>query len=518
MILTGVAFATGALAWSPNSVAFTVGQVVHELPHAMVLHLVLAFPDGRLVDRGERSVVAAAYVTATVLPLARLLAGDHSSRNLLGVADAPELVDVIGTAQFVVLSGCALLGAVLVVRRWRRRRRVAWHWFSLLVVGGALALTAIAALDEVLAWGGSSTRAADPLRWAVLVMLCVAPTALIAGVLEARLARAAVGDVLSGLQTQPSPAALRDALARTLHDPSVELLLRLPEQGGWSGSDGRPAWLPTSGDERAVTLLHGVTGPVGAIVHDTSLGAEPALLQAVSAAAAISLENGRLHAALRGRVLELTASRQRVVEAGQRERKRPERNLHDGAQQRLVTLCLEVDLLTGRMHDPVAVQQLQQIKAEITRALEELRAVARGIHPAILSGHGLAVALETLIAEFGLPTDLVMELDSRPPEAVEVVAYLVVREGLENTARHAEAASVRLRVSRSIGPEDSLLVDVVDDGVGGADPRDGAGLRDLIDRVEALGGTLRIRSPSGSGTSLRAVIPCRSSALAATPS
>lgn len=513
MLLTGLAFAAGALAWSANAAAFTVGQVVHELPQALVLHLVLAFPDGRLLDRGERSVVAAAYTTATVMPLARLLAGEHATRTLLGLTDEPELVDALTRVQFVVLSCCALLGALIVVRRWRRRRRVAWHWLSLLVVGGALALTTIAALDEVLAWGGSASGAAAVLRWAVLVMICVAPVALVAGVLEARLARAGVVDVLGSLQAQPSPTALRDALARALHDPSVALLFWLPAQQGWSGSDGEPAELPSSPGTRAVTIIDTGTGPVAAIVHDSSLTAETDLLQAVSAAAAMSLENARLHAALRRRVQELTASRQRVIEAQQRERQRLERNLHDGAQQRLVTLCLAVGLLADRVHDPLAVQRLRQVRAQITIALEELRAVARGIHPAVLSGHGLAVALESLTAESSVPIDLAVEVHERPPEAVEVAAYLVVREGLRTLSRRAGAAAISIRVARSTDPQDSLVIEVVDDGAGDADEGFGAGLRELTDRVDALGGTLRIWSPAGAGTRLHAVIPCRESIL-----
>jgi signal transduction histidine kinase len=220
----------------------------------------------------------------------------------------------------------------------------------------------------------------------------------------------------------------------------------------------------------------------------------------------MSLENGRLQAELRARVEELSGSRARVIEAGQRERQRLERNLHDGAQQRLIALSLRLSLLEKRMPaEPTLKQEFDTARHEIALSLEELRDVARGIHPAVLSGHGLAVAVESLAAHAPLPVRLALDVPGRLPERVEVAAYYVVSEGLANVAKHAGAARATVSLARQRG---QLVVEVVDDGVGGADTERGSGLRGLADRVEALGGRLRVWTPHGGGTRVQAEIPC----------
>jgi signal transduction histidine kinase len=249
------------------------------------------------------------------------------------------------------------------------------------------------------------------------------------------------------------------------------------------------------------------------------LSDEPELVDAVAAAAGIALQNGRLQAELRARLEELRGSRVRVLEAGQRERQRLERNLHDGAQQRLVALSLELGLLGERSDtDPETRARLARAKAEVAASLAELRDVARGIYPAVLTNHGLAVALESLAGAAAVPVQLDVDLPGRLPEAVEVAAYYVVSESLTNAGKHARATSVNVRVSRvehdprggsrgSPPLPDLVVVEVADDGVGGADPATGSGLRGLSDRVEALGGRLSIVT-SPDGTVVTAEIPC----------
>jgi signal transduction histidine kinase len=242
------------------------------------------------------------------------------------------------------------------------------------------------------------------------------------------------------------------------------------------------------------------------LVHDVSLREEPALLEAVTAAGAFALENERLHAELRARLEELRGSRARIIEVAQSERQRLERDLHDGAQQRLVALSLELGLLEERFAgDADATAALEQTRLEVTESLRELRELAQGIHPAVVTGHGLAVALKTLAARAQVPVRLTVDLDGRLPEREEVAAYYVVAESLTNTAKYARASSAAVEVRHADG---RLLVEVVDDGVGGADTRGGSGLRGLADRVEALGGELRVWSPVDGGTRVRAEIPC----------
>jgi signal transduction histidine kinase len=307
------------------------------------------------------------------------------------------------------------------------------------------------------------------------------------------------------LRADPAPTDLRDALARALRDPSLTLAYWLPEFRSWADLEGRPVKLPSSGG-RGTTLIDRDGAHVAALLHDSALADEPELLDAVTAAAGIALENGRLNVELKARTEELRGSRSRVIEAAQKERQRLERNLHDGAQQRLIALSLELGLLEERISgDREARLRLDQARREIATSLEELRDVARGIHPAVVSGHGLAVALEQLAAKAPVPVRLNVKVEGRFPEHLEVAAFYLVSEGLANIGKHANATAATVEVARRNA---HVVVEVVDDGIGGADTELGSGLRGLADRVEALEGRLRIWSPTGGGTRLRAEIPC----------
>jgi PAS domain S-box-containing protein len=202
---------------------------------------------------------------------------------------------------------------------------------------------------------------------------------------------------------------------------------------------------------------------------------------------------------------ELGASRMRIVEASDAERRRLERNLHDGAQQRLVATSLAVRMAARRVtDDPTAREMLDGAGDELARALEELRELARGLHPAVLADHGLRAAIEAVADRAPVPVAVDVPLGERLPETVEAAAYFVVCEALTNVAKYANASAARVRVERSDG---HATVEVVDDGVGGADERGGSGLRGLADRVEALGGRLVVTSPVGEGTAVRARLP-----------
>jgi signal transduction histidine kinase len=242
-------------------------------------------------------------------------------------------------------------------------------------------------------------------------------------------------------------------------------------------------------------------------VHDPALADEPELVVSAGAAAGLALENERLQAELRARLEELRASRARIVEATQAERRRIERDLHDGTQQRLVSIAMTLGLADSRFErDPEAARSLLgEARTALSDALRELRELAQGIHPGILNERGLRAALEELAYAARLPLELDVDLSQRLPERVEAAAYYVVAESLTNVAKYAEATAVGIRVRRSDG---RAIVEVADDGVGGADHARGTGLRGLADRVDALGGTLRVESPPGRGTVVHAEIPC----------
>jgi signal transduction histidine kinase len=346
----------------------------------------------------------------------------------------------------------------------------------------------------------------ETIRRVTFFVVGLAPLVFLIGLLHARLARSAVGDLIVELRRDPTPADLRDALSRALRDPSLTLVYWLPEFGTYAGLDGRPAELAAEDSGRATTLIDRDGMPVAALLHDPSLDDEPELLAAVRAGAGIALENARLHVELHARLVELRGSRARMVDVANKERQRLERNLHDGAQQRLVALSLELSLLGGELAgDTEAQERLTRARHEIAASLAELREIARGIHPAVVTGHGLGVALEQLAALAPVPVRLTVQTNGRLPEAVEVAAYYLVCESLANTGKYAHASSATVDVNRENG---SVLVEVTDDGVGGADTERGSGLRGIADRVEALDGRLRVWSPAGGGTRVRAEIPC----------
>jgi signal transduction histidine kinase len=260
-------------------------------------------------------------------------------------------------------------------------------------------------------------------------------------------------------------------------------------------------------DGRGSTLIDRDGEHVAILIHDPALEEEPELLDAVRAAAGIALENGRLHAELRARLEELRGSRARIVEAAQTERQLLERNLHDGAQQRLIALSLNLSLLEGRIHgDPEIKAGIDDARLQVAASLTELREIARGLHPAVVSAHGLEVALEQLAVRAPVPVKLHVGIDGRLAEPLELAAYYVVAEGLANIAKHAHATTARIDV---LTEQDELVLEIVDDGVGGADSERGSGLRGLADRVEALNGRLRVWTPRGGGTRVKAEIPCR---------
>ena len=228
-------------------------------------------------------------------------------------------------------------------------------------------------------------------------------------------------------------------------------------------------------------------------------------MEAVTAAAAIALENSQLHAESEVRLAELQASRERIVAAGDAERRRLERNLHDGAQQRLVALAMQLRMIQADIRrDPAAAEALvTSASGELAQSLEELRELARGIHPAVLD-HGLSAALESLAMRAPIPTAVTCDVD-RLPQPVELAAYFVACEALANVAKYAGATAASVRVSRTAR---GIAIEIADDGIGGAQPTTGSGLHGLQDRVEALGGHLLVTSPAGAGTVVTAELPC----------
>jgi signal transduction histidine kinase len=507
MVFFGFAWFASLLVYTNVSALYTLGQLVRPLFIAVLAHVLLAFPSGRLEGRLARAIVIAAYLNTTVLLAASVvfLEPDSGVRNLALIEPNAALSDAFRNLARGIGVALIATSLVLLARRWRGatppwRRAVA----PVLWLGAvAAAAGALRLLNDGLG------RPLGQVELVFFVVLAAVPFAFELGLLRSRLARGAVAELVVELGRTRAPGKLREALARALHDPSLTVAYWLPEQRRYVDVDGNPVQLPSEADSRAATLVEREGHRVAALVHDASLRDDPQLVEAVGAAAGLALETERLQAELRARLDELRASRIRIVESADEERRRIERNLHDGTQQRLVSVSMALGLAQSKLaSDPEGTRRvLEDAREALGAALQELRELSQGIHPGILTERGLGPALQELAYGAPVPVKLNVPLEERLPEPVEAVAYYVAAEALANVAKYASATAATVTVDRRDG---QTVVEVSDDGVGGADPARGSGLRGLADRVEALGGALAVDSPPGGGTRLRAEIPCGS--------
>jgi len=369
------------------------------------------------------------------------------------------------------------------------------------VLAAALLLGAADAVDAIVqALTGSEP---DAVFFPPLVARLLIPLAFVFGLVRARLGQVAVGDLVIELDAI-GPETMEQALARTLHDPSLRLGFRLAQADHFVDSLGRPVELPGEGGELTATFIERDGEKLAVLVHDQALLEHPRLVESVVAAARLALDNERLQAQLQNQLAELRASRARLVEAADGERRRLERNLHDGAQQRLIAVGLALNLLRGRIVSHPAAPLLGEAEQELAHALQELRELARGIHPAILTDQGLAAAARTLATRGAIPVT-VNANGQRFPPAVETAGYYLIAEALTNISRYAQATRAWITITHGDG---LARIEIGDDGIGGADPDRGTGLSGLADRIGALEGRLAIDSPSGRGTTIAAEIPC----------
>ncbi len=483
----------------------------------------------------------AADATLTTVAAAGLLAGlgtawivTHGGPDRPGVPHLPFAVPV------AVLIGWSFIGSGLLARRWVRASHAQRHAVMPVAVAGAVTFAAFIAAYLSRVAGMSGPNDFDKLSYYVSAAV---PVAVLAVIVQRRLAHGAVAGLvveLGGHSGAGPPANPRAALARALGDPSLTLGYWYGAESRYVDRDGRPVERPGPDSDRRSTVVERDGQPVALLIHDQALEHNAKLVESACAAAGLALENERLAAELRARLAELQASRARLVEATDTERRRIERDLHDGTQQRLVWIAMSLGLVDAKL--PANGAQAKPIVAEtrdaLTAAMAELRALTHGIHPAILTERGLSAALDELCSRSALTAHLRLFLDGRLPAPVETAAYYVVSEALTNAAKHSGASEVRVAATCRDG---LLTVEVADAGAGGAGmgaagagvgaagagaggagagvgaagagvgaagAGAGSGLRGLADRVEALGGRLSVSSPPGQGTTLRAEFPC----------
>jgi signal transduction histidine kinase len=475
MTATGFFWFVSLMGASNLPALFIASAVLSSVYFVTAIHMLLTASHSQGLSRGDRRIIIVGYILVTVgtLPLALFFDPSEQCENCppnpILVADDQTFFNIWNT--LISLIGLAVIVAVLrsLVLRWRRATRPERRLYAPVYAAGvALMIAVIAQLG--LQTSGSEGTALDIVFIVGVIPFGLVPYLFLASFVRTRMAQGgAVGELMARLSDASRAGGLRDALADALDDPSLELVYWLPEGQRYVDFRGREYTIPEDDEHRAVHYVDRDGDCVAAIIYDATLrGAEPHV-QAVGGAASLALHSERLDAELRAKIDELRGSRERMLRIGLEERRRLERDLHDGAQQRLVSMALNIRLARAKLNeDPLAADQL----------LES-------------AGHE--------------PVELAELPEERLPEAVELAAYFVVAEALTNVAKYANASHATVEMTRENG---RLVVEVADDGIGGADPENGTGLRGLADRIAVLEGRLEIDSERGKGTTVRARIPC----------
>jgi signal transduction histidine kinase len=482
-------------------------------------HVFLAYPSGAVRDTAGRRVVAGGYwfgaFNAAVLALVGMQQPDGPCRDVCdpitpvhdpALADAAGLLLSLGTGVLVVI------GASVIVRRyrragWRERRVLAFPTVAMIVT--AALWTVVSVQGALLPWFAYPVFDRT-LAVAQFVAVASIPAAFFMGLLRERLDEARVSDLVREIAELP-PGRLQAKLAATLHDP--RLRIAFPLDGGYVSAEGTPVEVPAADAATAITVIGDPGDPVAVVIHDPSLHAEPRLLEAVTEATRLVLENTRLQVTARAHLAQVRALLARIVAAEDAARHRLQRDLHDGAQPQLVWVGMELARVREAVARTVPPARrgdvdgvLDEAEARLRAALRSLRELARGIHPAALTTEGLRAALRELVRRADGPVRLHVDHPMKDlPQPIALTAYFVVSEALTNALRHADARRVDVTADLDDG---RVTVRVADDGTGGAAARPGSGLAGLQDRVAAVDGTLDLRSDPGKGTVLTAVIPC----------
>lgn len=493
----------------------------------VLAYLVLTFPHRRM-ERLSRLLLVVLAASMVLRSFARLLIYDAPAFDPVGCSGCPSnpfavlspdaalLKSVETVTGTVIVTGYIMIFG-LAILRWRSApspsRRILR---PVLLAGGVAALAAAYQNANLL----SDVALDRPLvafehpwieieAWLLFGARALIPLGFLAGVYLLRAAHGPAARLAVEFGTdRERPERIEAALRQALADPSIEVRHWDAEHDRWTDEKGHPVSPPQEADGRAVLLLERHGSPVAAVVHDAVLLEDPGLLASVGAVLRLSIDNDRLSAQVQRQLEEVHASRARILAAADEERRGIERDLHDGAQHRLLGISMslqDVRTQASSIGAPdVLLDRLESVALELREAMREMRELARGIHPAVLTNEGLEPAVRTLARRCTVPVELGFDLNGRLPAPIETAAYYVVAEGLTNVARHSRATRSKVKLGLDNGV---LVVEVSDDGTGGASPVNGSGLRGLSDRVAALDGVLTVTSARTGGTCLRAEIP-----------
>lgn len=481
----------------------------------------LSFPGGRLANRVHRLAVggvAVAYVARATAFLVSAAPGFEYPPN--GVPNPFLILEDHALAQnldidLTMARGTIILVVGLLAIARLPRVSAATRRVLLPVVAGGIGWAGMTFLLDLgqlldvdfhfrlLPWATADW-------WPIpeyLIRGSAAPIGFLIGAMLLRTARSAVLELVTGFDQNPLRANLEPALRRALGDLGLRVLYPAATGPGWVDGGGAAVKPPDDAAQVASTpiLSNGVTRAL--ILHDAALLEDPGLVGAIAATVRLAMDNEQLTVALEAQLEETRASRRRIVDAADAERQRIERDLHDGAQQRLVSLAISLRMLGDSLGDDAPKEIREELSAagtELRGAIEELRELAHGLDPAILRESGLGPAIRSLVERCPTPATLELRLDGRLSRPIETTAYFVVAEALANVTKHALASHVAVRVRAASG---LLVVEVEDDGRGGAEAARGSGLRGLADRVAAAGGRFDLGSGASGGTRVTAQLP-----------
>jgi signal transduction histidine kinase len=509
MIFAGLSLWAAGLEGINEPALTCVGFVVALLPFAACVHLMLAFPSGFLRSGAERLLVGATYTVMLVLVAPAYLWGQGAEpwAPALALADRPDLAATGATVRDIVGGALLLAAAAVLLRHHRTASPAQRRTLGPLYIYGAFVWVFILLSARVL----PHVFSPEVLFIAQLAALAGVPVAFGLAVRRGGFAQTTELDQLSAWEAMRAggTAGLTGVLAAALGDPSVRLALWDPEAGGYVDDRGGPLGAAGTAEAHVDIALAG--RPVGAIFYDGTVIGDPETVHDAGRTVALALDHERLTAELSASHEHLRRSRARLADAADGERRRIARDLHDGIQGRLVVLGVEID---GLARDPGLPDGARAEAGAVRRRLDdvarELGDLVQGLAPAGLVENGLAEAIEDLADRVPVPVAVAIEAEDREavasvPREVAPAAYFVVAEALANALKHSGAGALAVVVTCR---GERLRVEVRDDGDGGARVGRGNGLRNMSDRLEVVGGTLRVESPAGGGTSVIGEIPC----------
>jgi signal transduction histidine kinase len=513
LVVAGSLYLFGRLQGADPPAAGLAANLANSAWQGIVYYVTYSFPVGRLRSPIDRVLVIGGFAFTTVNNLFVLVTSPERVAPGLDTANPwflalPESISdaiqpvLLVVGYLLILGGAAWLIRRLIAATPAMRRVLLPVYVSAL----AVSLTAIG-LRVTVGVVSPSTDVTQLVSIALLFAYGLLPIGFLIGLLRAHIARGGVADLVIELGALPTPQRLRSALAAALHDPTIEVITWSGERNAYVDTDGRIAEMPTADEHRSVTVLERSGEPTAVLVHDAAVHDDAGLVAAVGAAVRLTLDNEELEQQVRRQVEEVRASRARVAAAADGARQKIERDIHDGAQQRLLGVAIGLQSVrAGLGPDSTEAAQLDEVREQLAEALAELRELARGVHPAVLTQRGLDAALAALARRSTIPVELEVRgsVDKRLPAAVESAVYFIVSSAVHNAQSHSQASRVTITLTRG---DDVTVVAILDDGVGGAEDGGGTGITGMRDRAETVGGALVVRSPKGGPTQVIATIP-----------